>query len=96
MSYGIQVRDESGDIFFDDSILAIRKTENLILPRGSSGTEIIENFDENSGVIFINPIGSVSRQVLTYSFDNSSKQFTYTVDDNFDIESISVLFISFA
>jgi len=80
MSYGLEIKNSSGQIKYDSESQTIRAISSVFIPDNSSSSETVSDYDSNFGFITITVTGSNSE--LSYFFDNSSKLFSWSNPNN--------------
>lgn len=86
MTRGIRVFDETGAAIFETETSAIRSTASISVSGEQSGSFSVEEFDEANGLICVDffsqfASGNTGDYTVNWSWDNSSKIFTYDLTE---------------
>ena len=77
MSYGINVFDSSSNLKYSSELQTIRAIFSFFISEGSSGSITIPEFDSAKGFICVD-VGGSKPEGLDYSFNNSTKVFSWS------------------
>lgn len=99
MTQGIKVFDETGAALFETETKAIRSTASISVSGGQSGSFSVPEFDEANGLICVDffpqfASGNTGDYVVTWSWDNSSKVFTYDITEYSADDQVTFNFLS--
>tara|TARA_R110000851_G_scaffold106784_1_gene226395 strand:- start:925 stop:1218 length:294 start_codon:yes stop_codon:yes gene_type:complete len=90
MSYGIEISTTSLTKNIADSSPC--RVMGLVEARTASGSQVVQGYDTNKGFIYINNLHSNYYWVPVFTFDNSTKVFTWTKNPYIDSANDNVDF----
>lgn len=79
MSYGVEIYEENGNVKLSSEDQTIRFVYSFSVSMQSSGTEVVEDFDNTKGFVTLQ-LSEFSQKEIDFSFDNSSKIFSYDIN----------------
>jgi len=81
MSYDLEIYDSDGTVLFNSSAFALRVTKVVTVNAGQQGSEVVPGYDIQKGFIALNGMHGRTTGEINYSWDNSSKVFSYNLTD---------------
>lgn len=92
MSYGFRIFNANGDLRVSDSDRVLRSIKTLSLTSPDSGSVSVPDYDSNNGDIASQLVSQFSDEA-SYSWNNSTKTFSYNLPTLFQGRAIFYFFM---